>query len=79
VPVQGEERNRVDGKTILGVVLIVIVLVFIAQNSEDARIDFLWFNFTMALWLTLLIVFLLGMMSAFALRGFRKDKGEKKK
>ncbi len=44
----------------LAVVLVLIAVVFIAQNPDETRISFLWFHLTWPLWLTLTIVTVIG-------------------
>lgn len=50
------------------IVLVILIAIFIAQNTHDAGIDFLWLSFDSALWFVLLITtvvgFLIGLLTA---------------
>jgi uncharacterized integral membrane protein len=37
-----------------------VLVIFIAQNTEDVKFDFLWFHFTWPLWLYTVVVALFG-------------------
>lgn len=56
-------KARVTPRLVVAVLLIAVAVLFIVQNREDARVNLLWFDFTMSLWLVLLLVFLGGMAS----------------
>lgn len=45
----------------LGLVIAVLVVAFILQNPQPARIELLTFQFTSPLWATLLAVFMAGL------------------
>jgi uncharacterized integral membrane protein len=44
----------------IGLVVLLLVIIFIAQNIHDARVHFLWTHFTMAIGLALALAFVLG-------------------
>ena len=54
----GESRTPV-GLIVAGIV-VVVVAIFVAQNTEDVLFEFLWASFTLPLWLVLVGVFALG-------------------
>ena len=47
-------------RVIVAIVLIVIAIVFVAQNTAEATMSFLWFDFTAPVWLGFLIDVVLG-------------------
>jgi putative membrane protein len=53
-------RGGWTGGRIVAVVLVVVAVIFFVQNRESVRVDWLFLNVTMPLWLTLAIVFVLG-------------------
>ena len=60
----------------LSVLLFVVVIIFIAQNSKTVDLRFLWWSFHQTrLWLVLAIVFVVGMLTgAVTLRRRQKRK-----
>jgi uncharacterized integral membrane protein len=50
------------------IVLVILVVILIAQNTEQISVDFLWLSFDSALWLVLVITtivgFLVGLLTA---------------
>jgi uncharacterized integral membrane protein len=80
--VADNDRNITDvggsSKAPIGMVvagLIVIgVAIFVAQNTEDIEFEFLWLNFSMPLWLVLVIVFLLGAVVGQSLLWLRRRR-----
>lgn len=50
------------------IVLVVLVAIFIGQNTRETTLDFLWLSFDAALWLVLLVTtvvgFLIGALAA---------------
>ena len=61
------------GLIIAGVVVILIAI-FVAQNTEDIEFEFLVFNFTLPLWLVLVIVFALGALVGQAGMWYRRRR-----
>ena len=54
-------------RVIVAIVLIVIAIVFVAQNTHEATMSFLWFDFTAPVWLGFLIDVVLGVAIGFLL------------
>jgi lipopolysaccharide assembly protein A len=57
------ERTRAGGlwtAVAVGLIVLILILVFVAQNSAAVRIHLLWFDWTLALGLALLIATVLG-------------------
>jgi uncharacterized integral membrane protein len=65
--VQREGRSHVDGRLVVGAIVLVLLVVFIAQNTEDAQLHFLFFDFTASLWLMLTITVVLSLGVGFLL------------
>ena len=56
----------------IGVAIAVVAILFIAQNRNSANITLLWIRMSSPLWLTLLIVFLAGLLSGWLIARRRK-------
>jgi uncharacterized integral membrane protein len=52
---------------IAAIVLIVIAIVFVAQNTAEATMSFLWFDFTAPVWLGFLVDVVIGVAIGFLL------------
>lgn len=55
-----EGNRRLGGGAIAAIVGVGVLLIFVFQNTEDVRFDFLFVNFTWPLWLYTLVVAALG-------------------
>jgi len=53
---------QVSPKLLAASIVTVLAVVFVAQNREESRIDFLWMHLELGLWLALAATFLLGAM-----------------
>jgi len=53
-PVQ-KESGGPDGRLIVGAIVLVFLLIFVFQNTDDTPLNFLFFEFTAPLWLMLAI------------------------
>ncbi len=45
-------------------IIAIVALLFIVQNTESARFDFLWFDFNWPLWAMLLVFMAIGALAA---------------
>jgi len=54
-PVQGAQSKGNNGFLIGGGILLVLLLIFVFQNTADTQFKFLFWSFTLPLWLVLLI------------------------
>jgi uncharacterized integral membrane protein len=52
---------------VVGVLVLIAILIFVAQNSAKVRINFLWMHGTLALGIALLISAILGILLAMAI------------
>lgn len=57
---EGVERQRNVFATVVGIVITVIAVIFVVQNTEDVTVDFLWLSLSMPLWVFILIMLALG-------------------
>ena len=64
---ENERRNpsgggdtQVNWRVIVGIVVLVLSIVFILQNTQEVNIDFLFFDFKVGMWFGLLLAFVLG-------------------
>lgn len=57
---EGVERQRNIFATVAGIVITVIAVIFVVQNTEDVTVDFLWLSLSMPLWVFILIMLALG-------------------
>jgi putative membrane protein len=72
--------KRISGRGIAALIILVVAVVFMAQNTDSVNVTFLFFDLSMPLWLVILIVFVLGMLLGGAVRsGFRKLRGAEPK
>ncbi|MDO8731099.1 MAG: LapA family protein [Actinomycetota bacterium] len=63
-------------RIVIGVIVLVLAVVVIAQNTASATFNLLSWKITMPLWLVLTIMFILGMLLGGAVRvGIRKLRG----
>lgn len=58
-----EGNRRLGGGAIAAIVAAVALLIFVLQNTEDVRFDFLFVNFTWPMWLYTLVVAALGALA----------------
>lgn len=73
-----ESGRRLGGGAIAAIIGVGVLLVFVLQNTEDVRFDFLFVNFTWPMWLYTLVVAALGALAwvgVAALRRHRQHSG----
>ena len=87
---ENEQQRPADGgsdlnwRVIAGVVVLALSLVFILQNTDQANINFLFFDFEVGMWFGLLVAFVLGAIVGWGLhvawrRRRNPSKSKKKK
>jgi uncharacterized integral membrane protein len=76
-----ESKGRsVSPHLVIGLVLVVALLIFIFQNTEEVEVDFLFFDFSSPLWLVLLIVAILGgLLDGVIINAIRRMRGKEPK
>jgi uncharacterized integral membrane protein len=67
-------RRQLSGGAIASLVGVAVLLIFIVQNTEDVRFDFLFFNFTWPLWLYTIVTALFGALVWFGLGVMRRQR-----
>ncbi len=73
------ENKRISARGIIAIIILVIAVVFMAQNTTDVTIRVLGYSYDVWLWALMLVVFLLGMFLGGAVRsGVRKLRGGEK-
>jgi uncharacterized integral membrane protein len=71
-----EDGRRISAGAIAAIVGAVVLLVFIVQNTEDVKFDFLFLGFTWPMWLYTFVVAAFGAILWFGvekIRGRGKD------
>ena len=64
--VRVEKQPRRGMGTLIGLGIVgILFLIFIFQNTEKVKFQFLFFDFTWPAWLMLLVLFVLGMLAGF--------------
>ena len=71
--------GKLSGGAIASLGGIAVLVVFIVQNTEDVRFDFLWINFTWPLWLYTILVALVGALVWFGLGVMRRHNRRKER
>jgi uncharacterized integral membrane protein len=54
--------RRLSPKAIVVAILVVLLLIFVLQNTDDTPIHFLFWNVTTGTWLALVVTFVLGLL-----------------
>lgn len=73
------ESKRISARGVIAIIILIIAVIFMAQNTTDVEIKILGFSLTVWLWALILVVFLLGMFLGGAVRaGVRKLRGVEK-
>jgi uncharacterized integral membrane protein len=73
------EPRRISPKLVLGIVLAALLVILILQNTNDTRVDLLFWNVTAGLWTLLLGAVVLGMLLGWLLPKLRRgDRAERR-
>ena len=65
------DRGAPVGLIVSGVAL-VVVLIFVFQNSESAKVHFLWMNVEWGVWFVILVSMILGALIGWGFRFWRR-------
>ena len=71
--------SKVSGGAIASLGGLAVLVIFIVQNTEDVRFDFLWIDFTWPLWLYTIVVALVGALVWFGLGVMRRHRRRKER
>jgi uncharacterized integral membrane protein len=71
---QRDRSRRISAKAVVWIVVAVLVLVLVLQNTNDVRVDLLFWNVTAGLWLLLLGMFLIGLALGWLLARLREGR-----
>ena len=73
-----EKREGLSGTMIAGIIVFVVLIVFVLQNSDDAKVDFLFWDATLSLWAVVLIGAALGFLVGWFLGRSRMKRRERR-
>jgi uncharacterized integral membrane protein len=73
------QGRRLGGGAILSLIGVGLLLAFMLQNTEDVRLDFLFWHFTWPLWLLTFVSALLGALVWFGLGVMRRHRRRKER
>ena len=73
------EGRRIGGGAIASLVGVGLLVTFMIQNTEDIRVDFLFWHFTWPLWLVVLLSAVLGAFVWFGLGVIRRHRRRKER
>jgi uncharacterized integral membrane protein len=75
----GTDGRRLGGGAIASLTGVGVLLVFIVQNTEDVKFDFLFLSFTWPLWLYTIVTALFGALVWFGLGVMRRHRRRKER
>jgi len=68
--------KKFNPRIAIGIVVLVLAVIFIAQNTNTANITILTWDIDIPMWIVLVVMFILGMLLGGAVRGgIRKLRG----
>jgi uncharacterized integral membrane protein len=73
--VEAQQSGRsLSGAAILSLLGVAVLAIFVVQNTDDVRFNFLWIDFTWPLWLYTIIVALCGALVWFGMGVMRRHR-----
>ena len=75
----GDDRAGLGGGAIASISGVALLVVFVVQNTEDVKLDFLFWDFTWPLWLLTIVSALLGALVFFGLGVMRRHRRRKER
>jgi uncharacterized integral membrane protein len=75
----GDHRARLGGGAIASLSGVVLLLIFIVQNTDDVKLSFLFWDFTWPLWLLTIVSAALGALVWFGLGVMRRHRRRKER
>ncbi|MET0629052.1 MAG: lipopolysaccharide assembly protein LapA domain-containing protein [Acidimicrobiia bacterium] len=73
------QGRQISGGAIASLTGLVVLAIFIVQNTDDVRFDFLWLNFTWPLWLYTIVVAVFGALVWFGFGVMRRHRRRKER
>ncbi|MEX1279747.1 MAG: LapA family protein [Acidimicrobiia bacterium] len=58
--------SGINGRLVLGVLIVVAVLLFVFQNTQETGFRFLWLDFDLPLWIYTVAIFVAGALVGWA-------------
>ena len=74
-----QSGGKLGGGAIASLTGVGVLLIFIVQNTEDVKFDFLFLSFTWPLWLYTIVVALFGALVWFGLGVMRRHRRRKER
>ena len=78
-PAPQDDSRKLSGGAIASLSGVAVLLIFIVQNTEDVRFDFLFLDFTWPLWLYTIVTALFGALVWFGLGVMRRHSRRKER
>jgi uncharacterized integral membrane protein len=75
----GSDKGRLGGGAIASLAGVALLAIFMLQNTEDIRIDFLFWHFTWPLWLVVMLSAVLGALVWFGVGVMRRHRRRKER
>ena len=75
----GSGGSKLSGGVIASLSGVAVLFIFIVQNTEDVKFDFLFLSFTWPLWLYTIVVALFGALVWFGLGVMRRHRRRKER
>ncbi|MBN99951.1 MAG: hypothetical protein CL438_04710 [Acidimicrobiaceae bacterium] len=69
-----ERLKKIDPKYFGGVISLVVLLLFVFQNTEKTQVEFLWFDIAMPLFLLLVLTSVLASLIALLLQRLSRKR-----
>ena len=76
---EGKNARRLGGGAIASITGAGVLLVFVVQNTEDVKFDFLFLSFTWPLWLYTIVTAVFGALVWFGLGVMRRHRRRKER
>ena len=73
-PGETTSTSRLTGGAIASLTGVGLLVIFMVQNTDDVKLDFLFWSFTWALWLLCLVMALVGAHAWFGLGVLRRHR-----
>ncbi len=75
----GSDKRRLGGGAIASLAGVASLVTFMLQNTNDVRLDFLFWHFTWPLWLVVMLSAVLGALVWFGLGVMRRHRRRKER